>query len=51
MKENIKTSAKESLGLYDLKQHKYCFVEESLILWMKGSRLNYYWYRIQIKGK
>jgi len=23
IKENVKTSAKESLGLYELKQHKY----------------------------
>jgi hypothetical protein len=28
MKENIKTSAKESLGLYDVKQHKPWFDEE-----------------------
>ena len=29
-KENIKTSAKESLGLYELKQHKPWFDEECL---------------------
>jgi len=28
MKENIKTSAKEILGLYDMKQHKPWFDEE-----------------------
>ena len=28
--ENIKTSAKESLGLYELKQHKLWFYEECL---------------------
>jgi len=28
IKENIKTSAKESLGLYELKQHKPWFDEE-----------------------
>ena len=28
IKENIKTSAKESLGLYELKQHKSWFGEE-----------------------
>jgi len=28
IKENIKTSAKESLGLYELKQHKTWFDEE-----------------------
>jgi hypothetical protein len=30
MKENIKTSAKHSLGLYELKQHKLWFDEECL---------------------
>ena len=30
IKENIKTSAKESLGLHELKQHKPCFDEECL---------------------
>ena len=30
IKENIKTSAKASLGLYELKQHKACFDEECL---------------------
>ena len=30
LKENIKTSAKESLGLLELKQHKPCFDEECL---------------------
>ena len=30
IKENIKTSAKESLGLHELKQHKPWFDEESL---------------------
>ena len=30
IKENKKTSAKESLGLHDLKQHKPCFDEECL---------------------
>jgi hypothetical protein len=28
IKENIKTSAKDSLGLYELKQHKQLFNEE-----------------------
>jgi hypothetical protein len=28
LKENIKTSAKDSLGLHDLKQHKPMFNEE-----------------------
>ena len=30
IKENIGTSAKESLGVYELKQHKLCFDEECL---------------------
>ena len=30
IKENIKTSAKESLGLHELKQHKPWFDEECL---------------------
>jgi hypothetical protein len=30
IQENVKTSAKETLGLYDLKQHKPCFDEECL---------------------
>jgi hypothetical protein len=30
IKENIKTSAKESLGLHDMKQHKPWFDEECL---------------------
>ena len=30
IKENIKTSAKESLGLHELKQHKHWFDEECL---------------------
>jgi hypothetical protein len=30
IKENIKTSAKESLGLHELKQHKTCFDKECL---------------------
>jgi hypothetical protein len=30
IKENINTSAKDSLGLYDLKQHKAWFDEECL---------------------
>jgi len=30
IKENIKTSAKESLGLHELKQNKPCFDEEFL---------------------
>jgi hypothetical protein len=38
-KENIITSTKESLSLYELKQHKPWFDEECLGFWIKGSRL------------
>jgi len=38
-KENIKTSAKGSLGLQELKQHKPWFDEECLGFKIKGSRL------------
>jgi len=37
--KRIKTSAKESLGTYELKQHKPWFDEECLGLLIKGSRL------------
>jgi hypothetical protein len=30
VKDNIKTSAKESLGLYELKHHRPCFDEKCL---------------------
>jgi hypothetical protein len=29
--ENIKTSATKSLGLYELKEHKQCFVRDCLV--------------------
>ena len=50
IKENIKTSAKESLGLHKLKQHNPWFDVECLPFWMKGSRQNCNGYRIQVKG-
>ena len=39
IKENIQTSAKESLVLHELKQNKSWFVEEWLGFWIKGSGL------------
>jgi len=39
IKENIQTSAKESLGLQELKQNKPWFDEECLGFWIKGSWL------------
>ena len=50
IKENIKTSATESLGLHELKQHKPCFDEECLLFWIKGSRKNCNGYGIPVKG-
>jgi hypothetical protein len=49
IKENIKTSAENSLGLYELKQHKPWFDEECLGFQIKGSRLKCSRYRIQTK--
>jgi hypothetical protein len=49
IKENIKTSAKESLGLHELRQHEPCFDEECLGFWIKGSVLKCSGYRIQAK--
>ena len=37
-KESIKTSAKESLGLYELKQHKPWFYEEYLGVLYQGKQ-------------
>ena len=50
IKENIKTSAKESLGLHELKQHKPWFDEECLGFWIKGSGLKCSGHRIQAKA-
>jgi len=50
IKENIKTTAKESLGLHALKQHKPWFDEECLGFWIKGSGLKCSGYRIQTKA-
>ena len=37
IKENIQTSAKESLGLHELKQNKPWFDEECLVFFFLGS--------------
>ena len=50
IKENIKTSAKESLGVHVWKKHKPCFDEECLGFWIKGSGLKCSGYRIQAKA-
>ena len=48
--ENIQTSAKESLVLHELKQHKPWFDEECLGFWIKGSGLKFSGYMIQAKA-
>ena len=50
IKKNIKTSAKQSLGLHKLKQNKLWFDEERLGFWIKGSGLKCSGYRIQAKA-
>jgi len=49
IKENIKTSAEESLGLHELKKNKPWLDEECLGFWIKGSGLKCSGYRIQAK--
>jgi len=49
IKESIKSSAKESLSLYELKQHKPWFDKTFLRFQIKGSRLKCSGYRIQTK--
>ena len=46
---NVKIAAKESLGLYELKQHKLWFDEECLLFLDEGIRLKCSGYRIQTK--
>jgi hypothetical protein len=49
IKENIKSSSKESLDLYELKQHKSCFDEACSRFFDKVSRLKCIGYKIQTK--
>jgi hypothetical protein len=50
IRENMKASATDSLGYYELKQHRAEFDEEcSKLLDHKGSRLNCNSCRIQVK--
>ena len=49
IKGNIKTSAKGSLGLREVKQHKPCFEEKCLYLLDERYRLNSSGHRIQVK--
>ena len=50
IKENIKTSAKESPGLQELKQHKPWFGEECLGFLDKRNKLKYSGYMTQTKA-
>ena len=50
IKENIKTSAKERIGLHELKQHKPWFDEECLGFLDQRSRLKCSGYRIPVKA-
>ena len=43
IKENIKTLAKESLGLYELKQQKPWSDQKCLNFYIKGSRPSAHW--------
>jgi len=43
IKYNIKTSAKESLGLYELKQHQLWFDEECLQFLEQGKLAKMHW--------
>jgi len=49
IKENVQTSAEESLGVHELKQNKAWFDEVCLVFWIKGSGLKCSGYRIQAK--
>ena len=49
IKENVQTSAEESLGLHDLKQNKAWFDEVCLVFGIKGRGLKCSGYRIQAK--
>ena len=50
IKENVKTSAKEILGLQELKQHKPWCDEECLGFLINGSRLKCSRYMTQAKA-
>jgi hypothetical protein len=43
------TSATASVGQCELQQHKPCFIENFYVIFIKGTRLKYYSYRIQNK--
>jgi len=49
IKENMRVSAEESLGLHELKQNKPWFDEEYLGFWIKGNGLKCSGFKIQAK--
>jgi len=49
-KGSMKTSAKVSLGLHELKQHKSWFDEKCLVFLHQGKRAKCTEYKIQIKA-
>jgi hypothetical protein len=49
IRENIRISAKESLGYYELKKQKLWFDEDSHNYWTKGNKPTCSGYRIQAK--
>ena len=51
IKENIKTSAKESLSQHKLKQHKACFDEKSLGFLDQGKQNKMQWVQDTSKNK
>jgi hypothetical protein len=48
VRENIKISAKECLGCYELKKHKPWFDKDAQNYEVKGNKLNWSAYRIQV---
>jgi hypothetical protein len=46
--ENIKTSTKESLSYYEMKKHNHVSMKDVQNYWIKGNKLNWSGYRIQM---
>jgi hypothetical protein len=47
--ENIKISARESPGYFELKKHKHGLMKDAKNFYIKGNKLNCSGYRIQVK--
>ena len=50
IEENIRSSAKDNLGLYELKQHQPLYAEKCLHFYIKENRLKCSVYRIPTKA-